>query len=284
MRQESAYHVSGGLHGIGVSAVCALSEWMVVTVGWEGFLWKQEFRAGEAVAPAIKVRALKPGEKVGTTVTFKPDSSIFEPVEFSYEAAVQRARDIAYCVPNLNITVVDGRENRCDTQHIYSEDGMEELVKNLTSRRVKLHNIISGRGYFEVGAGSKVFRIEIDCAIQYVDSMERVIRLYVNTLSVAGGTPVRGLLHALQSSITNQVRNVVPFAEDELSGGLVAAVHVKHPNPSFASQNDTTLINEDAYTATAAVIAQLIRDSMRREMWEAITKKCEANRRKFSGG
>lgn len=285
MRQEpAAYHVSGGLHGVGVSAVCALSEWMVVTVGWEGYLWKQEFRAGEAVAPAVKVRALEPGEKTGTTVTLKPDGSIFEPVECSYEAAVQRARDIAYCVPNLNITVIDGRENHYETQHIFYEAGMKELVANLASKRFKVHDIISGPGYYEVGANEKVFRIEIDCAIQYVHSTDTTIRTYVNTLAAAGGTVERGLLYALRSTIATQVRDDAPFTDAEVSGGLIAAVHIKHPDPSFVSQVDTTLLNENAYTAVTAIIPQLMRDSLRHEAWEAITKKCEANRRALRGG
>ena len=243
---NSSYKVSGGLHGVGVSAVNAVSEWMEMTIYREGTIYFQRYEAG------VPVEALKEiGEcsDTGTKISFKPDLSIFtEVVDFDFEEVDTRVSETAFLNAGLKMTILDERgEEPHVSEHLY-EGGLSEYVGQLNERREVLHaEVIKIRGEKEIEKGS----VEVELALQWSDAFSESIRCYTNIIrNKDGGTHMSGLRTALTSSVNSYAKKRKLLKGDALSGddvreGLAAVVSVKHPDPSFSSQTKDKLVSSE---------------------------------------
>ena len=243
---NSSYKVSGGLHGVGVSAVNAVSEWMEMTIHRDGIVYFQRYEAGVPVEPLKEIGQC---EDTGTLISFKPDLSIFtDIVEFNFEEVDTRVGETAFLNAGLRIAIVDLRGSEPhSSEHLY-KGGLSEYVSQLNERREVLHEeVIKIRGEKEIEKGD----VEVELALQWSDAFSESIRCYTNIIrNKDGGTHMSGLRTALTSSVNLYAKKKKLLKGDALSGddvreGLAAVVSVKHPDPSFSSQTKDKLVSSE---------------------------------------
>ena len=243
---NSSYKVSGGLHGVGVSAVNAVSEWMEMTIHREGKIYFQRYEAG---VPVEDLKEIGECKDTGTLIAFKPDLSIFtDIVEFDFEEVDTRVGETAFLNAGLKITILDQRGvDPHRSEHLY-EGGLSEYVSQLNERREVLHeDIIKIKGNKEIEKGD----VEIELAMQWSNAFSESIRCYTNIIrNKDGGTHMSGLRTALTSSVNSYAKKKKLLKGDSLSGddvreGLAAIVSVKHPDPSFSSQTKDKLVSSE---------------------------------------
>ena len=243
---NSSYKVSGGLHGVGVSAVNAVSEWMEMTIHRDGIVYFQRYEAGVPVEPLKEIGQC---EDTGTLISFKPDLSIFtDIVEFDFEEIDTRVGETAFLNAGLRIAIVDLRGSEPhSSEHLY-KGGLSEYVSQLNERREVLHEeVIKIRGEKEIEKGE----VEVELALQWSDAFSESIRCYTNIIrNKDGGTHMSGLRTALTSSVNLYAKKKKLLKGDALSGddvreGLAAVVSVKHPDPSFSSQTKDKLVSSE---------------------------------------
>ena len=243
---NSSYKVSGGLHGVGVSAVNAVSEWMDVTIHRDGIIHFQRYEAGVPVAPLAEIGTC---DDSGTTIAFKPDLTIFtEVTEFEFDQVNTRISETAFLNAGLKIVISDERgEEPHEVEHHY-EGGLSEYVNQLNERREVMHEhviTIIGEKVIEKGP------VEVELALQWSDAFSESIRCYTNIIrNKDGGTHMAGLRTALTSSINTYAKKRNLLKGDALTGddvreGLAAVVSVKHPDPSFSSQTKDKLVSSE---------------------------------------
>ena len=245
---NSSYKVSGGLHGVGVSAVNAVSEWMEMTIHRDGIVYFQRYETGIPVENLKEIGTCDEND-TGTHISFKPDLTIFTNVtEFNLEEIETRVSETAFLNAGLKITILDNRgEEPHQAEHLY-EGGLAEYVGQLNERREVLHSdviTISGDKDIEKGL------VEVEVALQWSDAFSESIRCYTNIIrNKDGGTHMSGLRTALTSSVNAYAKKKNLLKGDSLSGddvreGLAAVVSVKHPDPSFSSQTKDKLVSSE---------------------------------------
>ncbi len=243
---NSSYKVSGGLHGVGVSAVNAVSEWMEMTIHRDGIIYFQRYEAG---VPVEALKEVGTCDDTGTKISFRPDLSIFTDItDFDFEEVDTRVGETAFLNAGLKITITDERdENKHTSEHLY-EGGLSEYVSQLNERREVLHSeVIKIRGDKEIEKGN----VEVELALQWSDAFSESIRCYTNIIrNKDGGTHMSGLRTALTSSVNSYAKKKKLLKGDALSGddvreGLAAVVSVKHPDPSFSSQTKDKLVSSE---------------------------------------
>lgn len=255
---NSAYKVSGGLHGVGSSVVNALSTHMVVEVRRNGLIYRDEYKnGGHPVTILNKDGSLEPSGKcaksdTGTTVTFYPDPEIFETIEFKADVIKKKLKEIAYLNKNLKLIFID--ENTGEEKVYIEEDGIKSFVKYINRDIQVLH---SEPVYIEGSSGD----IEVEVAFQYTSNFSEQINPYCNRINVVdGGTLVTGFKTAL-TRVMNQYARELGVLKDkdenfdgkDIRNGLVAIISIKHPDPQFEGQTKTKLGNTDAKTAVEDV-------------------------------
>ena len=245
---NSSYKVSGGLHGVGVSAVNAVSEWMEMTIYRDGEVYFQRYEAGVPTADLKKINTCDKDD-TGTHISFKPDLTIFTNVtEFNLEEIDTRVSETAFLNAGLKITILDNRgEEPHHAEHLY-EGGLAEYVGQLNERREVLHaDVITISGDKKIEKGP----VEVEVALQWSDAFSESIRCYTNIIrNKDGGTHMSGLRTALTSSVNAYAKKKNLLKGDSLSGddvreGLAAIVSVKHPDPSFSSQTKDKLVSSE---------------------------------------
>ena len=238
----SGYKISGGLHGVGVSCVNALSIWLKVDVYQNGYHHYVQFTRGRADAPLKK---LEKSDRRGTVVTFKPDSEIFETVEFNYETIKNRFREIAFLNKGIVITLEDKREGKEHSDRFEFKGGIIEFVEylNINKNPIFPHPI-----YFNKISDKS----EVEVAFQYNDGYQELIHAYANNINTTeGGTHLVGFKNALTRVINDYgVKNKIIKESEKLSGedcreGLTAVISVKLMNPQFEGQTKTKLGNSE---------------------------------------
>ena len=243
---NSSYKVSGGLHGVGVSAVNAVSEWMEVTIHRDGKIHQQRYHAGVPVSPLAVIGDC---DDTGTTIAFKPDLTIFtDVIEFEFEQIDTRLKETAFLNAGLEIEITDERgEEPHVSNHLY-EGGISEFVSQINKSREAMHQdviVISGDKELEIGT------VTIDLALQWSNAFSESIRCYTNIIrNKDGGTHMSGLRTALTSCVNSYAKKKNLLKGDSLSGddvreGLTAIVSVKHPDPSFSSQTKDKLVSSE---------------------------------------
>ncbi|HEV8488578.1 MAG TPA: DNA topoisomerase (ATP-hydrolyzing) subunit B [Candidatus Limnocylindrales bacterium] len=236
------YKVSGGLHGVGVSVVNALSEWMRVESAREGYVWSQEYSRGK---PTTKVKREEPaGSRRGTRTAFRPDRTVFETIEFSFDSIVQRLRESAYLTKGVWITFRDERSDR--ERSFYFEGGLQSFVRHLNRNKEVLH---ARPIYVE----RKDAQTTVEVALQYNDSYTESVLAFANNINtVDGGTHVTGFRAALTGSLNDWARRsgILKESDPNLTGddvreGLTAVVSVKLLKPQFEGQTKAKLGNAE---------------------------------------
>ncbi|MBO7527880.1 MAG: DNA topoisomerase (ATP-hydrolyzing) subunit B [Clostridia bacterium] len=238
----SGYKISGGLHGVGVSCVNALSIWLKVDVYQNGYHHYVQFTRGKADAPLKK---MEKSDRRGTVVTFKPDSEIFETVEFNYETIKNRFREIAFLNKGIVITLTDMRSGKEASDRFEFKGGIIEFVEYLNQNK---NPIFPHPIYFNKISDKS----EVEVAFQYNDGYQELIHAYANNINTTeGGTHLVGFKNALTKVINDYgVKNRIIKENEKLSGedcreGLTAVISVKLMNPQFEGQTKTKLGNSE---------------------------------------
>lgn len=251
-----SYKVSGGLHGVGVSAVNALSEWCEVTVNRDNKVYFQRYEKGIPQADVKSVGTYK-GEETGTSTTFLFDRTIFlEEVSYRFETLAQRFREMAFVTRGVSITLTDERTNREMTFHF--EGGIASFARYVNRNRAVLHPMIFGE--------KEVSGISIEFAVQYTDSYSESIYSFANTINTGdGGTHLTGLRAAITRSINDygrksgNLKDTDPnFSGEDTREGLTGIISIKHPDPQFESQTKVKLMNADVQTYVQQVVGETI--------------------------
>jgi len=248
------YKVSGGLHGVGVSAVNALSEWCEVEVKRDGKIHRQRYERGYPQGP-VKPGGKVKGEESGTRTTFKFDPKIFKDnVDYRFDTLAQRFREMAFVTRGTTIHFRDERSNRELT--FYFEGGINSFVRYLNRNRESIHTVVS--------VDKDIDGVGIEAAIQYTDSYTESIYSFANTINtVDGGTHLTGLRSALTRVINDFARknNLLKDSDSNFSGddtreGLTAIVSIKHPDPQFESQTKVKLMNAEVQTYVQQAVVE----------------------------
>ena len=246
------YKVSGGLHGVGLSAVNALSEWFEVEVKRDGKIHRQRFERGRPVTPVTVVGKAPKGES-GTRQTFKFDPLIFtDEIDYRFETLVQRFREMAFVTRGVNINLRDERSDQA--MAFYFEGGITSFVRYLNRNRTTIHPVV----HVEKESDG----ITIDAAIQYTDAYAESIYAFANTINtIDRGTHLTGLRSAVTRTINDYARKSgllkdsdANFSGDDTREGLTAIISIKHPDPQFESQTKVKLMNPEVQTLAQQVI------------------------------
>ncbi|ABC79782.1 DNA gyrase subunit B [Anaeromyxobacter dehalogenans 2CP-C] len=245
--ESNAYKVSGGLHGVGVTCVNALSEWLKAEVYRDGKVWAQRYERG---TPAGKVTAIGETQRRGTRITFKPDATIFEVTEYSFETLSGRLRELAFLNAGLKITIEDERHGK--KHEFLFKDGIREFVAFLNkSRDVLFQPPIALRQEVETERGAAL----VEIALQWNDGYDEKVFAFANNIhNHEGGTHLIGFKAALTRTINayGQKNNLFKDLKDELPSGddmregLAAVISVRLPGASFEGQTKTKLSNTEA--------------------------------------
>ncbi len=248
---HDAYKVSGGLHGVGVSCVNALSEWLEVEVKRDGAAYHMQFEKGEAVTSLKEMYATT---ETGTAITFKPDPEIFETTAFNPETLTKRLRELAFLNAGVRMRLVDeNREDEGAEQTFLYEGGIRDFVKHLNEGKQAVSDIV----YFHEDREE----LELELALQYTDSAHENVFSYANTINtVEGGVHLSGFQTALTRSINSYAKSLPSYSNEQpVSGadvreGLTAVVSVKVPDPQFEGQTKTKLGNSEIRGVVASVV------------------------------
>ena len=246
------YKVSGGLHGVGVSVVNALSEWMGVESARDGHVWTQEYKRGKPMGAVKKIGAQ--GARKGTRTAFRADPEIFETTDYEFDTISQRLRESAYLNKGVWITLIDERRDR--ERSFYFEGGLQSFVRHLNRNKEALHNR-------PIYVDRKEGGTAVEVALQYNDSYTENVLAFANNINtVDGGTHVTGFRAALTSSLNDWARRaaVLKDADGNLSGddvreGLTAVISVKLTEPQFEGQTKAKLGNAEVKGQVQTAVA-----------------------------
>ena len=255
----SGYKVSGGLHGVGVSCVNALSEWMEVQVKRDGHVYRQRYERGKPCGPVTQVGDT---ESTGTAVTFMPDPQIFEYREgFKWDTLTHRLRELAFLNGGVRITLTDNRGEARHQESFCYEGGIREFVDYINKTKTPLHDVIyiSGQGSNDYGP------LAVEVAMQYTDVYSSIEYSYCNNINtVDGGTHVAGFRSALTNTVGKYVADNklgkkvdVTLTGEDIREGLTVVISVKIPQPQFEGQTKTKLGSNVAGLVQSIVSAKL---------------------------
>ncbi len=255
---KDSYKVSGGLHGVGISCVNALSEWFEVEVKREGNIYHQRYEKGNTVS---KLTTIGKTKSTGTKVTFKPDKTIFkETQKFSYDILAKRLRELAFLNKGTSIKLVDLRGEKPKESLFLFKGGIISFVEHLSENKTPLHNKVF---YFEKEKDD----INVEVALQYNDTYNETVYSYANSINtIEGGTHLSGFRSALTRAINNyaKAKNLlkdkdgVGISGDDTREGLIAVISIKIPLPQFEGQTKTKLGNSEVDGLVASMTLEAL--------------------------
>ena len=271
--EHSAYKVSGGLHGVGVSVVNALSEWLELEIRRGGKVWTQRYEKG-----GVPTAPLTVGEKTtkhGTIVRFKPDATIFEVTDFSFDTLSNRLRELAFLNRGLKIVIEDERDGR--SHSFLYKGGIIEFIKHLNQNKTPIHPKVM---FFEGKKGD----IEVEVALQYNDGYQESVFSFANNINTReGGTHLTGFRAALTGQLSTYAQNngflknfKGAVTGDDVREGLCAVVSVRLPDPQFEGQTKGKLGNTDIKGLVQQIVNEKLAESFEEDPTTArkIADKC----------
>ena len=278
-----SYAVSGGLHGVGVSVVNALSARLDVEIRRDGYVWSQSYARGEPVGPLVRGA---PSQETGTTITFWPDGQIFEATDWSFETLSRRMQEMAFLNRNLAITITDQRQDEPRGAEYVYEGGIADFVRYINASKDPVHGSVIDFG--EDGDG-----ISVEIAMQWSSAYTESVHTFANTINTAeGGTHEEGFRAALTTIVNRYAREqkLLREKDDNLTGddvreGLTAIVSVKLAEPQFEGQTKTKLGNTEAKSFVQKACNDQLRDWFDRNPGEAkeiINKASQAARARIA--
>ncbi len=278
-----SYAVSGGLHGVGVSVVNALSARLDVEVRKDGYVWTQSYERGALASPLVRGAA---SDETGTTITFWPDHQIFESTEWDFETLSRRMQEMAFLNRNLAIAITDQRPDEPRVAKYMYEGGIADFVRHINASKDPVHNTVIDFG--EDGDG-----ISVEIAMQWTAAYTESVHTFANTINTAeGGTHEEGFRAALTTIVNRYAREqkLLREKDDNLTGedvreGLTAIVSVKLAEPQFEGQTKTKLGNTEAKSFVQKACNDHLRDWFDRNPGEAkeiINKASQASRARIA--
>ncbi len=245
------YKVSGGLHGVGVSVVNALSGWLEVEIKREGKIYHQRYEKGQT---ASKLTVVGKTKETGTKVTFKPDKTIFQETQtFSYDTLAKRVRELAFLNKGIWIKLTDKREEKEKENIFQFKGGIVSFVEHLSAKKTPLHKKVI---YFQ----KEKDRFAMEIALQYSDSYSENVFTYANNINtIEGGTHLSGFRSALTRALNSYakgkklLKNDITISGDDTREGLTAVISVKMPSPQFEGQTKTKLGNSEVDGLVASI-------------------------------
>jgi DNA gyrase subunit B len=260
---KNTYKVSGGLHGVGVSVVNALSEWLEVEVYRDGKTWCQQYKRGEPVAPAKVIGKADKG-RTGTKITFLPDGQIFKNRAFKFETLAERLRELAFLNPQVVLRILDLRSKSEQQETFHFKGGLLEFVKYIDlTRPSMMRKVFYAKGTDKDENGRAV---EVEAAFQYNEQYSENIFSYVNNINThEGGSHLVGFRSALTRTLNNYgyKNGLVKEGKVELTGddfreGLTAVISVKVPEPQFEGQTKTKLGNSEVKSIVEGIVGSAL--------------------------
>jgi DNA gyrase subunit B len=256
---SKTYKVSGGLHGVGVSVVNALSEWCEVEVLKDGTVYSQRYEYGKPVGAMTSVPAEPSRQGSGTTTRFKPDAKIFTETDFHYDTLGARMRELAFLNSGLTIKLADKRSGK--SHEHFAKGGIVEFVKYLNQNKATLHSKV-------ISFARERDRTSVEVALQYNDTYQESVHSFVNNINtIEGGTHLIGFRSALTRSLTNYAeregmtaRAKVSVSGEDVREGLTAVISVKMQDPQFEGQTKTKLGNSELKGIVESIVGEGLRE------------------------
>jgi DNA gyrase subunit B len=278
-----SYAVSGGLHGVGVSVVNALSERLDVEIRRDGYVWTQSYERGDPASPLVRGAV---SDETGTTITFWPDHQIFETTDWSFETLSRRMQEMAFLNRNLAITITDERQEEPRAAKYMYEGGIADFVRYINASKEPVHGTVIDFG--EDGEG-----VSVEIAMQWSAAYTESVHTFANTINTAeGGTHEEGFRAALTTIVNRYAREqkLLREKDDNLTGedvreGLTAIVSIKLADPQFEGQTKTKLGNTEAKSFVQKACNDHLRDWFDRNPGEAkeiINKASQASRARIA--
>ena len=271
-----SYKVSGGLHGVGVSAVNALSEWCEVEVRREGKVYFQRYERGRPIEPVKEIGKYK-GEETGNKTTFRFDPEIFKgEMDYRFDTLSQRFREMAFVTRQVEINLIDERDDPPHRLTFFFEGGIKSFVRYLNRNREVLHDVYYAEKTLEA--------IGVEVSLQYTDAYNESVYCFANTINtIDGGTHMTGFRTASTRVLNDYARKNglikdgdPNFTGDDTREGMTAIISIKHPDPQFESQTKVKLMNPEVQTMVAQVVGETFYEFLEENpaAGRAIVKKC----------